>query len=708
MVTLQTSRDHEVVFFYFEHPLTASSWTMPELDQLRSRSDVEDVVLHMCSFGLSATDGVGEGLVKKPTRVLTNMPSIASALDRRCSEDHRHVMLLSGKAKAAAQYTNHVCSAIVQGLQVHIEYAGQVAEHGAFAVECGELGNVEEEEEHIPFAFDDSGWCQDDVRGGSLPMDLVREGRRTEIEGFTSRRVYVLRPRYEAKAKGARVVGVRWVDTQKGDKVRSRLVCQDFNTDKGHNDEMFAATPPLLASRWLVSLVASQGAYGLGPTRLMALDFSKAFLYGNMKREVYIELPNEDARKGDGDWVGLLLKSMYGLRDAPQIWQAVVKNMLEERGFKHLVGTQCTYVCAKSGMLIVAHVDDFLVSGTRIELTNFLKGLQNGGFECTGLILGDGQEDVQELKFLGRTIRLVEGGLEWEGDSKHVAGYLDKLNSDFSDVEPGMHVVRGSVLRGVRTPGVKRTDLDEFAERIALSPALSKAYRGLAALANFMAQDRVDISFAAKEISKCMSSPARADVGPLKRLGRYLTAYPSCASLYCWQDPPLFLDGFSDSDWGGDVITRRSTRGGCLLHGEHLLGHWSRTQQVISLSSAEAELHALCKCASEGLSARNMTIEMHLGLPLRISTDSSAARGIVQRQGAGKVKHLDVKSLWIQERETNGDLVCLKVPRLDNWSDLLTHHWSDAEGDRHLAGMSVIRRSSPVQRVSCEGGSSEI
>ena len=126
---------------------------------------------------------------------------------------------------------------------------------------------------------------------------------------------------------------------------------------------------------------------------------------------------------------------------------------------------------------------------------------------------------------------------------------------------------------------------------------------------------------------------------------------------------------------------------------------------MISLSSAEAELHALCKCASEGLSARNMSIEMFLGLPLHISTDSSAARDIVQRQGAGKVKHLDVKTLWIQERETNGDFTCLKVPRLDNWSDLLTHHWSDAEGDRHLAGMSVIRRSSPVLRVSCEGGS---
>ena len=64
----------------------------------------------------------------------------------------------------------------------------------------------------------------------------------------------------------------------------------------------------------------------------MTLDFSKAFLYGDMEREVYIELPDEDPRKLLG-MVGRLLKSMCGLRDAPQIWQKVVKKMLEERGF---------------------------------------------------------------------------------------------------------------------------------------------------------------------------------------------------------------------------------------------------------------------------------------------------------------------------------------------------------------------------------------
>ena len=128
------------------------------------------------------------------------------------------------------------------------------------------------------------------------------------------------------------------------------------------------------------------------------------------------------------------------------------------------------------------------------------------------------------------------------------------------------------------------------------------------------------------------------------------------------------------------------------MRGNHLILSWSRTQQIVSLSSAEAELHGLCKAASEGLAAVNMAKELYTPMRLRVLTDSSAARGIVQRAGCGKVKHLDVKTLWLQEREANGDLETVKVPRLQNMSDLLTHHFSESEATLHLARMSVERR----------------
>ena len=131
------------------------------------------------------------------------------------------------------------------------------------------------------------------------------------------------------------------------------------------------------------------------------------------------------------------------------------------------------------------------------------------------------------------------------------------------------------------------------------------------------------------------------------------------------------------------------------MSGAHLLAQWSRTQHVVSLSLGEAELHAICACATEGLALRNICLEMGVACDLELLTDSSAAKGIVMRQGAGRVKHLDIKTLWIQEREDRGELAIKKIPRLLNWSDLLTHHWTEQEGQRHLDGMALQRRSRP-------------
>ena len=97
-----------------------------------------------------------------------------------------------------------------------------------------------------------------------------------------------------------------------------------------------------------------------------------------MVRTVYIELPDEDARKQCGQFVGVLRKSMYGLRDAPQIWQRVVHQMLTERGFQSSVTTQCVHYHAEMDLTIVAHVDDLLCLGNRASLYFFAERPQEG------------------------------------------------------------------------------------------------------------------------------------------------------------------------------------------------------------------------------------------------------------------------------------------------------------------------------------------
>ena len=61
--------------------------------------------------------------------------------------------------------------------------------------------------------------------------------------------------------------------------------------------------------------------------------------------------------------------------------------------------------------------------------------------------------------------------------------------------------------------------------------------------------------------------------------------------------------GFSDSDWAGCVRTRKSTSGGALMRGSHVLRTWCGTQATVALSSAEAELIAAVRGAAEGLAS---------------------------------------------------------------------------------------------------------
>ena len=74
---------------------------------------------------------------------------------------------------------------------------------------------------------------------------------------------------------------------------------------------------------------------------------------------------------------------------------------------------------------------------------------------------------------------------------------------------------------------------------------------------------------------------------------------------------------------------------------------------------------------------------------LNLYTDASAAVGIAQRQGSGRVKHLQCRQLWIQEKLGNKELAIIKIPREINGSDLLTHHWNAREANLHFQRMGI-------------------
>ena len=175
-------------------------------------------------------------------------------------------------------------------------------------------------------------------------------------------------------------------------------------------------------------------------------------------------------------------------------------------------------------------------------------------------------------------------------------------------------------------------------------------FRAMAARLNYLALDRPDVQFAVKEAAKRMSAPQSLDWKLPKRIGRYLIRAPRVVQVFIWHDDPVELLTYVDSDWAGDRASRKSTSSGMIFRGHHVLKSWSSNPQVIALSSGDAELYALTKGAAQTLGIVSMARDMGEGLIAVIRSDSSAALAISQRVGLGKVRHIEVQYLWIQER----------------------------------------------------------
>ena len=118
-----------------------------------------------------------------------------------------------------------------------------------------------------------------------------------------------------------------------------------------------------------------------------------------------------------------------------------------------------------------------------------------------------------------------------------------------------------------------------------------------------------------------------------------------------------------------------SISGGVLMLGSHAVKHWSSTQHTFALSSGESEYYALVKSASQAIGLQSMLSDICVNsLGIEIKTDASAAIGIASRRGLGRVRHIEVAQLWIQEKVADGKLKLIKVPGQVNLADALTKH----------------------------------
>ena len=243
----------------------------------------------------------------------------------------------------------------------------------------------------------------------------------------------------------------------------------------------------------------------------------------------------------------------------------------------------------------------------------------------------------------------------------------------------------GAPPEGSKTPA--RLPDEEVDGDLALDHEDPHRYMSVAAGLNFVSLDQPRVMYAVKELMRKLTSPTRLDEIRLKGVLRFMGLQPRVATRFHWEDISPVLRIECDSDVAGCVRTRKSTSGGVIYWGKQYIKGWATTCAVIALSTGEAELAAIVRASAEGLGLQSVLADFGQTVSLEVHSDATAAIGIVKREGLGRVRHLAVADLWIQQKQKMKIISYHKVPGPMNSSDIMTKGVDADTMRRHLASM---------------------
>ena len=183
----------------------------------------------------------------------------------------------------------------------------------------------------------------------------------------------------------------------------------------------------------------------------------------------------------------------------------------------------------------------------------------------------------------------------------------------------------------------------------------------------------------------------------LKRLLRYVKGTEDMSTVFEMRDSNdrreqliKRLEVYTDSDWASDQVTRKSTSG-CGDHGRrHEIAclqsgsGFSGIEQLRSRGNGSVGRHQ-----GGTVVARSVDVCWLGHNVIEIKVDSSAAHAFFHRRGVGRMKHIDSRTLWLQDLIAAGGVRVKKIPRTQNLADMLTHTPSAKELEVFLPLMSL-------------------
>ncbi|GJT78846.1 putative ribonuclease H-like domain-containing protein [Tanacetum coccineum] len=264
------------------------------------------------------------------------------------------------------------------------------------------------------------------------------------------------------------------------------------------------------------------------------MDVKSAFLYGTIEEEVYVCQPPGFEDPQFPNKVYKVEKALYGLHQAPRAWYETLSTYLIKNGFRRGTIDKTLFIKKDKGdiLLVQVYVDDIIFGSTKKSLCDEFEGLMHKRFQMSSM---------GELTFfLGLQVQQKKDGIFISQD-KYVADILKKF--DFATIKTASTLMESN----------KALIKDEEANSVDVH-----LYRSMIGSLMYLTASRPDIMFAVCACARFQFTPKMSHFHAVKRIFRYLKGQPKLGIWYP-RDSPFDLEAFSDSDYVGASLDRKST-----------------------------------------------------------------------------------------------------------------------------------------------------
>jgi hypothetical protein len=394
----------------------------------------------------------------------------------------------------------------------------------------------------------------------------------------------------------------------------------------------------MVTVRYLLALAAAQN------WSLHQLDVHNAFLHGDLHEEIYISPPPSLRRQGE-NLVCRLHKSLYGLKQASRQWFAKFSTAIQAAGFVQSKADYSLFTRrkGKSFTALLMYVDDILNVNAISTLKQFLHS-------CFWI------KDLGNLKyFLGIEVSRSKKGIS------------------ISQRKYTLEILKDSGLSGskpVNFPMEQNVKLSDSGELLK-DPS---QYRRLVGRLIYLTITRPDITYSVHVLSRFMHAPRKPHMEAALRVLRYLKNSPGQGLFFPSQND-LSLRAFSDSNWAGCPISRRSTTGYYVFLGSSLISWWTKRQKTVSLSSAEAKYRAMTGTCCELSWLRSLLTDLRVlhPKPALLYCDNTAALHIaVNPVFHERTRHIEMDCHFIRDKIQDGLIETKHVASTNQLADVFT------------------------------------